>query len=89
MLSVSRPIEVVVLNDWVTETKVTPDRSNTSTSFEKSMPMVAACPPVVGYDSELQARVAADVEALPEGSAVADLLSDYAVMRDQAQACGG
>ena len=24
MLSVSRPIEVVVLNDWVTETKVTP-----------------------------------------------------------------
>ena len=37
MLSVSRPIEVVVLNDWVTETKVTPARSNTSTSFEKSM----------------------------------------------------
>ena len=37
MLSVSRPIEVVVLNDWVTETKVTPDRSNTSTSFEKSI----------------------------------------------------
>ena len=28
MLSVSRPIEVVVLNDWVTETKVTPARSN-------------------------------------------------------------
>ena len=24
MFSVSRPIEVVVLNDWVTETKVTP-----------------------------------------------------------------
>ena len=37
MLSVSRPIEVVVLNDWVTETKVTPARSNTSTSFEKSI----------------------------------------------------
>ncbi len=37
MLSVSRPIEVVVLNDWVTETKVTPTRSNTSTSFEKSI----------------------------------------------------
>ena len=37
MFSVSRPIEVVVLNDWVTETKVTPARSNTSTSFEKSI----------------------------------------------------
>ena len=37
MLSVSRPIEVVVLNDWVTETKVTPERSKTSTSFEKSI----------------------------------------------------
>ena len=37
MLSVSRPIEVVVLKDWVTLTKVTPARSNTSTSFEKSI----------------------------------------------------
>ena len=36
MFSVSRPIEVVVLNDWVTETKVTPFRSNTSTSLAKS-----------------------------------------------------
>ena len=36
-LSVSRPMDVVVLNDWVTETKVTSLRSNTSTSFEKSM----------------------------------------------------
>jgi hypothetical protein len=37
MLSVSRPMEVVVLNDWVTETKVTPFRSNTSTSLAKSI----------------------------------------------------
>jgi hypothetical protein len=50
---------------------------------------VAACPPVVGYGDELQARVAAEVVALPEGSAAADLLSDYAVMRDQARACAG
>jgi hypothetical protein len=52
-------------------------------------PIVAACPPVVGYAAELQARVAVEVEALPEGSAVPDLLSDYAVMRDQALACAG
>ena len=36
-LSVSRPMEVVVLNDWVTETKVTLLRSNTSTSLAKSI----------------------------------------------------
>ena len=36
MFSVSRPMEVVVLNDCVTDTKVTPFRSNTSTSLAKS-----------------------------------------------------
>ena len=37
MFSVSRPMEVVVLKDCVTDTKVTPLRSKTSTSFEKSI----------------------------------------------------
>ena len=50
-------------------------------------PASMTCPPVVGYGAELQARAAAEVEALPGGSAVADLLSDYAVMRDQTRAC--
>ena len=50
-------------------------------------PTATTCPPVVGYDAELQARTAAEVDTLPAGSAVADLLSDYAVMRDQARAC--
>ena len=36
MLSVSRPIEVVVLNCWVTETNETACRSNTSTILAKS-----------------------------------------------------
>ena len=35
-LLVRRPIEVVVLNCWVTETKDTPCRSNSSTSLAKS-----------------------------------------------------
>ena len=47
----------------------------------------AVCPPVVAYPAEFQAAAAADVDALPEGSAVAVLLSDYAVMRDQSRAC--
>jgi hypothetical protein len=37
MFKVSLPIEVVVQNDCVTETKVTRFRSNTSTSFAKSV----------------------------------------------------
>jgi len=35
-VEVSRPMDVVVLNCWVTETKETPWASNSSTSFAKS-----------------------------------------------------
>ena len=48
----------------------------------------AACPPVVDYGAELQAQAAAELKALPEGRLSPTLLSDYAVMRDQARACG-
>jgi hypothetical protein len=37
----------------------------------------------------LQIQAASELNALPQGSAMADLLSDYAVMRDQARACAG
>jgi hypothetical protein len=47
----------------------------------------AVCPPIAGYGVEVQERAAAEVQALPEGSAVATLLSNYAVMRDQARSC--
>jgi hypothetical protein len=55
--------------------------------FERAT--AVACPPVVDYGAGLQIQAAAELEALPQGSAVADLLSDYAVMRDQARACAG
>jgi hypothetical protein len=48
---------------------------------------VTACPPIVDYGADLQVQAAAELLVLPEGSAVATLLSDYAVMRDQARAC--
>jgi hypothetical protein len=47
----------------------------------------APCPPVVGYTADDQARAADEVDALPEGAVVVRMLSDYAVMRDQARAC--
>ncbi len=46
------------------------------------------CPPVVEYDDGFQAKVAEQVRALPEGSEIVEMLSDYAVMREQARGCG-
>ena len=47
----------------------------------------APCPPVVEYTAADQARAADEVEELPEGAAVVRMLSDYAVLRDQARTC--
>ena len=45
------------------------------------------CPPVVEYSSADQARAAEEVEALREQVMVVRMLSDYAVLREQARAC--
>lgn len=45
------------------------------------------CPPVVDYTNAEQARAADEVAALPEGAAIVQMLSDYAVLRYQARAC--
>ncbi|WP_256372703.1 hypothetical protein [Roseibium sp. RKSG952] len=39
------------------------------------------------YSGEFQARVAQELAFLPDGSAVVEMMSDYAVMRDQARVC--
>jgi hypothetical protein len=44
-------------------------------------------PPVVEYSREFQARAVEDLRALPDGSAIGEMLSDYAVMREQARSC--
>ena len=48
---------------------------------------LCACPPVVEYSREFQARAAEELVRLPDGSAIAEMLSDYAVMRKQARIC--
>ena len=50
-------------------------------------PIATVCPPVVEYSREFQARAAEELRSLPDGSAIAEMLSDYAVMRDQARTC--
>lgn len=42
---------------------------------------------MVEYSQAFQERAAEELVLLPEGSAVAEMLSDYAVMREQARAC--
>jgi uncharacterized protein YceK len=48
---------------------------------------LATCPPVVEYGGEFQARAADELALLPEGSAIAEMLADYGVMREQALSC--
>jgi hypothetical protein len=45
------------------------------------------CPSVVVYSAADQARAAEEIEPLPVGSVVVRMLSDYAVLRDQARTC--
>ena len=45
------------------------------------------CPPVVAYTREFQARAAEELDLLPDRSAIAEIVADYTVMRDQARAC--
>lgn len=49
--------------------------------------VATVCPPVVEYSRDFQARAADELHLLPEGSAIAEMLADYSVMRDQARAC--
>jgi len=47
------------------------------------------CPPGVEYSREFQVRAAEGLAILPEGSAIAEMLSDCVVLREQARTCKG
>lgn len=46
-----------------------------------------ACPPVVDYPAAVQERAAVETGALPQDSAVVEMMADYHVLRQQARAC--
>lgn len=48
---------------------------------------LATSPPVVEYGREFQTRAADERVLLPKGSAIAEMLADYGVMREQALSC--
>jgi type IV pilus biogenesis protein CpaD/CtpE len=47
----------------------------------------APCPPAVVYSPEFLARAAGELDSLPAGSAIEQMLADYQVMRDQTRVC--
>ena len=49
--------------------------------------ITTVCLPVVDYSREFQRRAADELELLPDGSAIAEMLSDYSVMRAQGRIC--
>ena len=62
--------------------------SLTGCATGSSEPRIAnVCPPVVEYTREFQARAAEELALLPDGSAVVEMMGDYAVMRAQMRVC--
>ena len=45
------------------------------------------CPPIVDYTAVDQAKAADEVKSLPESAVIVRMLSDYAVLREQARLC--
>jgi hypothetical protein len=64
------------------------DRDFDGHYIESQWPItMTPCPPVVEYSATDQARAAEEVDALPDSAMVVQMLSDYAVLRDQARVC--
>lgn len=49
--------------------------------------VISSCPSLKEYSKEEQARVADELDALPEGSALAGFIADYGVTRAEIRAC--
>jgi hypothetical protein len=47
----------------------------------------ATCPPVRAYSEEFRKRAVAEMDLLPANSAVEEMLTDYAVLRQQILGC--
>lgn len=50
-------------------------------------PAGVVCPPVPAYSKPFLKRAADELDRLPPGSAIEQMLADYQVMREQARVC--
>lgn len=61
--------------------------SSAGCSLIDSSAQVSTCPPIKEYDKKFLARAVAEVDVLPKGSALEEMLKDYSTLRDQVRAC--
>ena len=47
-----------------------------------SVPNRGGCPPLIQYSAETQKKAAAELQSLPQGSTVAQMIVDYKKTRD-------
>jgi len=52
-----------------------------------AIPSPSACPPLKDYSEGFNQRLAGELEAQPEGSAIIEAMGDYISLRDQVRAC--
>ena len=50
-------------------------------------PPITACPSIVEYSAEQQARAADELDALPQDAALRGMMADYKWTRDQLRVC--
>lgn len=72
-----RLVVLVIVTSWLT--------GCATAGFEAGG--VVACPPVVEYSRAEQVQVAEEVAALPENVVIIEWLADYAVLKEQVNAC--
>jgi hypothetical protein len=54
---------------------------------ETFSPVTLLCPSIVTYSAEFQIKAAEELQTLPPGSAVAELVRDYGQLRDRIRVC--
>lgn len=59
----------------------------TSCATASSSPAPSVCPRIVEYSKEFQGRLADEIQALPQGSALLDAMLDYRRLRGELRAC--
>lgn len=58
-----------------------------ATGSSSLTPVTLVCPTIVEYSAEFQSRAADELEMLPPGSALAEMVGDYGQLRERIRAC--
>ena len=75
------------MNNWMPRLAVLVIATSLLTACGTARSDGMGCPPVSAYSREFLARAVGEMEQLPAGSAIEQMLADYGVMREQARVC--